>query len=84
MLRQSLSRHTVPASTSFRGMFEPRSARREREQRPGASAAHAERRQAREPKVVHLEGQSLNQLLDILEEWNIELEAHIPGLNADM
>ncbi len=52
MLRQSLSRHTVPASASFRGMFEPRSARREREQRPGASAAHAERRQAREPKVV--------------------------------
>lgn len=34
--------------------------------------------------MVHLEGQSLNQLLDTLEEWNIELEAHIPGLNADM
>jgi len=34
--------------------------------------------------MVHLEGQSLNQLLDILEEWNIELEAHLPGLNADM
>jgi hypothetical protein len=33
---------------------------------------------------AHLEGQTLNQLLDILEEWNVELEAHLPALDANM
>jgi hypothetical protein len=33
---------------------------------------------------VHLDGQTLNQLLDTLAAWNEELEAHPPTLELIM
>jgi hypothetical protein len=34
--------------------------------------------------MVHLDGQTSNQLLETLAEWNEELEAHTPVLEPNM
>lgn len=34
--------------------------------------------------VAHLDGQTSNQLLDVLEQWNVELEARPPMLEPNL